>query len=62
MKPQHNLQGNCWHTPYSCAKCGGELCDVCHKHDEPRGECTECPPCKGCEYEDAECEAAAVSR
>jgi len=48
----HNKQGNCIDdaTAYSCPDCGKtELCDVCHLHSEPRGECSECPPCKGCE-------------
>ena len=39
--------GNDWSEDavYNCKKCGaGNLCDVCHKHDNPRGECDECPP------------------
>lgn len=29
---------------FHCSVCGeGEMCDVCHLHDEPRGRCTECP-------------------
>jgi len=29
---------------FNCAKCGRhELCDVCHTHDEVRGDCSECP-------------------
>jgi len=54
-KPRQG-QGNCW-TPsviYDCYKCGyNELCDVCHKHDAPRGSCPECPRCETCEREGA---------
>ncbi len=38
--------GNDWSEElvYSCPKCGeGNLCDVCHEHDLPRGECDQCP-------------------
>jgi hypothetical protein len=38
--------GNCWNEAavYGCRKCGkDELCDVCHLHDMPRGECDQCP-------------------
>lgn len=51
-KPLHNHKGNCWDRAFSCSKCGnGEFCDVCHKHDEPRGECSECPVCSECKRE-----------
>lgn len=44
--------GNCWHASRSCKQCGvGNLCDVCHKHDQPRGECEDCIECKACEQE-----------
>jgi hypothetical protein len=48
---KHSLKGNCW-TPsaiYDCRRCGSDFCDVCHKHDEPRGLCSVCPPCKACD-------------
>lgn len=44
--PPGGLHGNdcresAWH---SCPICGTDaMCDVCHEHDEPRGECSECP-------------------
>jgi len=44
-------RGNCWENAvvYACRRCGkGELCDVCHLHDEPRGSCSVCPRCAGC--------------
>ena len=46
---QHVRSGNCSANVYNCRACGTEtVCDVCHKHDEPRGECSVCPPCPGC--------------
>ena len=34
---------------HRCRQCGrGNFCDVCHKHDAPRGECKKCPPCLAC--------------
>jgi hypothetical protein len=51
----HNPTGNCWKQPdpYECHDCGkGNICDVCHLHDEPRGECSECKRCKVCDEED----------
>ena len=36
---EHNLRGNCWHRKRS---------DVCKEHEEPRGECDQCPPCPMC--------------
>lgn len=49
-KPQHTKGGNCWDPSviYDCTECGGEFCDVCHKHDRPRGQCETCPVCKPC--------------
>jgi len=47
----HNFNGNCWArvAVYLCKICGeGNLCDVCHKHNEPRGTCLECPTCLAC--------------
>jgi hypothetical protein len=29
---------------YGCEVCGLDTpCNVCHEHDEPRGDCTKCP-------------------
>jgi hypothetical protein len=52
--PDHTLSGNCWLAAEDCKKCctGGDICDVCHEHDEPRGDCSECPPCSRCESGD----------
>lgn len=48
----HNKKGNCWENAYKCKECGkGDLCDVCHDHDSPRGECKECPQCEKCVQE-----------
>jgi hypothetical protein len=58
----HNHLGNCWDAPYSCSKCGGELCDVCHKHDEPRGECSMCAECPECAAEDLMLERSQVRK
>ncbi len=44
----HNGCGNCWVPSYRCPKCGDNLCDVCHLHDQPRGECDKCPECLEC--------------
>jgi len=49
---EHNHSGNCWDDDcaYKCSLCGaGNLCDVCHSHDMPRGECEDCPACPGCD-------------
>ena len=49
--------GNCTDDAVtcSCRKCGkGNVCDVCHKHDEPRGSCSECPPCPKCDRDAAQ--------
>lgn len=46
--------GNCWveEAAFGCRKCGREnMCDVCHLHDQPRGECEECPPPEGPAHE-----------
>lgn len=52
-KPKHNRKGNCWDVSiiYDCKRCHlpEEVCDVCHKHDEPRGNCGECPRCAVCD-------------
>lgn len=38
-------RGNDWNVGYGCKKCGvNNLCDVCHEHHMPRGECDACPP------------------
>ena len=47
---KHNFKGNCWDKSVAYDK-DGILNDVCGEHDEPRGDCSECPDC-------AECEAA----
>gem|GEM_PF-4469323 len=50
--PTHTRTGNCWERAYRCRKCGtGEMCDVCHDHDAPRGECRACKPCDACQIE-----------
>lgn len=66
MEMEHDRKGNCWNASYRCTTCGHDnFCDVCHKHDELRGECPECPPCQMCvkeaNDEEAESEAAAKS-
>lgn len=52
----HTNNGNCWAPAYECPECnaGGRenLCDVCHLHCEPRGDCSECARCKACDDED----------
>jgi hypothetical protein len=46
----HNLLGNCSKRIFECRVCGtGNLCDVCHLHDEPRGDCSQCNPCLACQ-------------
>lgn len=50
----HALNGNCFKEAYGCSVDGcrpGELCDACHEHCEPRGDCDECGPCLACEDE-----------
>ena len=56
MRPAHDGKGNCWERAYCCPKCSAEsdLCDVCHEHDQPRGECLDCPRCPACDLEDSE--------
>lgn len=54
---KHSKQGNCWANGvvYTCPECGlANLCDVCHEHDEPRGECSECEDCAACDDETSE--------
>jgi len=47
---RHTGTGNCWLRAFRCGECGkGKLCDACHEHDSPRGECPKCPPCRACE-------------
>lgn len=51
----HTSNGNCWAVAYECTARGcapGEFCDVCHQHDEPRGDCSECPRCAVCDAGD----------
>ncbi len=48
----HNRKGNCWSVTVvaACTMCGtNNVCDVCHAHDMPRGECDECPQCEACD-------------
>lgn len=51
MKPAHDKKGNCLDKTLvnACGDCGaGACCDVCHEHEEPRGECARCPHCPRC--------------
>ena len=51
MSVYHTNTGNCHSdgNTFNCTDCGlGNVCDVCHDHDEPRGECSECEPCEKC--------------
>lgn len=45
MKRRRIYPGNdCSDEAYrNCSQCKGDFCDVCHKHDAPRGDCDECP-------------------
>lgn len=54
---KHKHSGNCWDTylVYSCKECGHDnLCDVCHEHELPRGECDECERCQECDDEETD--------
>jgi len=53
MADRHNRKGNCWtqSVVFGCKECGDAMCDVCHKHDEPRGDCLSCPGCPVCDKE-----------
>lgn len=48
---EHTLTGNCWENVFGCKICGkGVLCDVCHAHEQERGNCTECAAaCQACQ-------------
>lgn len=51
---KHLNNGNCRRQDYvfNCLSCGvGNLCDVCHEHDELRGECEQCDTCPACDAE-----------
>lgn len=50
---RHANNGNCWAVvkDKKCPECGMTTCDVCHEHDEPRGECSECKQCAACAAE-----------
>jgi hypothetical protein len=49
---KHLRNGNCFDFIFSCNKCGrGNPCDVCHLHEEPRGECSLCALCAECKVE-----------
>ena len=48
----HSRTGNCWLPAviYDCRKCKPDsLCDVCHLHFEPRGDCSRCLRCTLCD-------------
>ncbi len=45
----HDGYGNCWDINRHCPECGDGQCDVCHEHEQPRGECDECPQCPECD-------------
>ena len=46
----HTNGGNCWSPEaIDCEQCGGNTCDICHAHEQLRGECEECVPCGACE-------------
>lgn len=48
----HSLNGNCWeHRCRQAPTEDGALCDQCHVHAQPRGECSACAPCCACEAE-----------
>ena len=49
-RKKHTRSGNCWHR--SVAFKNGDLIDVCPYHDEPRGDCSQCPGCSVCEAEE----------
>jgi hypothetical protein len=51
MTKEHNLKGNCWDNDVVYDTPDGEMNDICDEHDEPRGDCSECPTCKACEDE-----------
>lgn len=51
--PKHTCSGNCWHKAGSCRYRGcraeSNICDRCHRHDQPRGACMDCPNCSACD-------------
>lgn len=64
LRAGHLRTGNCWEDAELCKRCR-DLCDVCHQHDEPRGECdacARCPTCDAADDADASARAAAVAR
>jgi hypothetical protein len=53
----HTKTGNCFLKAYECRACGkGNYCDVCHKHECPRGDCEECDKCLACQAADESAE------
>lgn len=49
----HAENGNCWKVARHCPSCGkGNICDVCHHHEQPRGQCDECADCSCCANSD----------
>jgi hypothetical protein len=55
MTTRHNVGGNCLRH-----SCEDRACDVCHDHDEPRGECSEC--CSACAAERAKERAVVAAK
>jgi len=49
-KIKHAQNGNCQDGSFKCKYCGliDCVCDVCHKHDEPKGSCSKCEQCFEC--------------
>ena len=45
---KHDGLGNC-DKHADCLRCGFDnVCNVCHVHEQPRGECDGCPRCPAC--------------
>ncbi len=50
MKKKHTKTGNCFDVAFKCKDCGKDnLCDVCHEHEMPRGDCLDCQRCEICD-------------
>jgi hypothetical protein len=59
----HNHEGNCWDEVHTCDDCGaGNMCDVCHRHCEPRGSCDKCPDCEACTIDERLSKAEALAK
>lgn len=48
---RHDHLGNCTHGIVCDQRGLGNFCDVCHEHEQPRGDCEECPMCIACDKE-----------